>query len=245
MGRKIVIVASNRGGILPKPTEAHYANISSRSFQPNTIWRGDTTRSDRHGPREPTPIRPRRSLGCARTHRRPSRARPRCIPAAAQAELRDVLRPGDRQRSDGLALHLRGQQQFQVDGVRSGQFFTVNNTVAGAAITNISMTFWLATVAGTTWTRVAGSSACWSVPAATGATTTFDGQTFRAYTSDFSCPAVPTGSSYTIPTAQMFNFVSSCQGRTTLPTRYYHYTQAATTRGVPLTKDNGWNNQMV
>lgn len=138
-----------------------------------------------------------------------------------------------------------GQLQFQVDGVRSGQFFTVSNTVAGTPITNITMTFWLATAAGTTWTRVSGSSTCWSIPSATGATTTYDGATFRAYTTTFNCTAVPSGSTYTIPTSQMFNFVSSCQGRSSALTSYYHYTQTALTRGVALTKDNGWTNVMV
>lgn len=138
-----------------------------------------------------------------------------------------------------------GQQQFQVDGVRSGQFFTVTNTVAGVPITNITMTFWLATVAGTTWTRVSGSSTCWSLPTATGDTTTYGSVLFRAYSSTFNCTAMPSGSTYTIPTTQMFNFVSSCQGRSSFPTSYYHYTQTALTRGVSLTKDNGWTNVMV
>ncbi|SNC73681.1 hypothetical protein SAMN05445756_2090 [Kytococcus aerolatus] len=138
-----------------------------------------------------------------------------------------------------------GRRQYSISGQDYNSHFTIQNTKPGEPITNIAMTFWLPTDAGTVWYPAGGSSSCWSRPTATGNTQVRNGLLYRAYTSSFSCSATATGTTFRIPSSQMFNWVSSCQSSYTAPSGIaYNYNQTANIRDETLVKDNGWNNTM-
>lgn len=134
-----------------------------------------------------------------------------------------------------------GTQQMDVNG----QNFILKGVSPGASLTGITTTFWLAVDAGTTWSTV--GSTCWTRPTSTGQTATVNGVLFRAYTSAFTCSAtVAANGTYTMPSAQMLRFRSSCQSFTNPKTFTYHYTQTVTLpSGTVVTKDNGWSNVMT
>lgn len=141
----------------------------------------------------------------------------------------------------------RAQIQIRQD---STSYLRVTGLTTGTTLSNLKMSVWLPVQAGTTFTRVSGSSSCWSVPVATGITTVRNGYTFREYVSTYGCAMNVTSSTWTQPTASNFNFISSCQTSSTLPTTTYHYTQQVTVKApsgaiYTPTKDNGWSNTML
>lgn len=120
-----------------------------------------------------------------------------------------------------------GKQQFKLSQVLNSSFITVTNIPTGSTLSNLYSLFYLQVDAGTTFTRVSGSSTCWSVPVATGNTMVYNGVTLREYRSNYSCAYTISGGTWTQPTANNFNFISSCQS-TNLASRYYAYNQFVT-----------------
>ena len=141
-----------------------------------------------------------------------------------------------------------GKVQVQISQQSTqNSYLTVNNLKSTSKVTNLKGSYWLPVQSGTTFTRVANTSTCWSVPVASGKTTTYNGVVFREYTSTYTCPITVSGTSWTQPTSSNFNFVSSCQSGSTLPSRIYHYEQSATVTSASgavatATKSNGWSN---
>ncbi|MEU7993476.1 hypothetical protein IDM48_07360 [Rothia amarae] len=141
-----------------------------------------------------------------------------------------------------------GKAQVQISQLSTqNSYLTVNNLKSTSKVTNLKGSYWLPVQSGTTFTRVANTSTCWSVPVASGKTTTYNGVVFREYTSTYTCPITVSGTSWTQPTSSNFKFVSSCQTGTTLPSRIYHYEQSATVTSASgavatATKSNGWSN---
>ena len=141
-----------------------------------------------------------------------------------------------------------GKAQVQISQLSTqNSYLTVNNLKSTSKVTNLKGSYWLPVQSGTTFTRVANTSTCWSVPVASGKTTTYNGVVFREYTSTYTCPITVSGTSWTQPTSSNFKFVSSCQTGTTLPSRIYHYEQSATVTAASgavatATKSNGWSN---
>ncbi|MDO4916440.1 MAG: hypothetical protein Q3974_02310 [Rothia sp. (in: high G+C Gram-positive bacteria)] len=143
-----------------------------------------------------------------------------------------------------------GNNQLRITQKTTGSYVTVSNIPTGSKLTNLIARYWLAVDSNTTFTRVSGTSTCWSVPLASGKTTTYNGVVFREYTSTYTCPISISGTSWTQPTADAMDFVSSCQASPTLTSIIYHYTQQVTLTSAQgtttiLTKDNGWTNQMT
>lgn len=133
--------------------------------------------------------------------------------------------------------------------VAQNSFLTVSNIKSTSKLSNLKGSYWLPVQSGTTFSRVSGSSTCWSVPVASGKTTLYNGVVYREYTSTYTCPIAVSGTSWTQPASSNFSFVSSCQTGTTLPSKTYHYEQSVTVTSASgvvttATKNNGWSNTL-
>lgn len=138
-----------------------------------------------------------------------------------------------------------GRVQVQIQQSSGSSFLTVKNISPTTQLTNLAASYWLALDAGTTFTRVSGSSTCWTVPTRSGASQVREGATFYEFVSTYTCPITVTGTSWSQPTDTFLNFVSSCQSGTRLTSSIVHYTQTIVLDGkTTLTKDNGWSVSM-
>jgi hypothetical protein len=143
-----------------------------------------------------------------------------------------------------------GKVQLQISQQSTkNSYLTISNIKSTSKVTNLKASYWLPVQSGTTFTQVANTSRCWSVPVASGKTTTYNGVVFREYISTYTCPITVSGTSWTQPTSSNFSFVSSCQTGSTLPSRIYHYEQSATVTSASgavatATKTNGWSNRL-
>lgn len=147
------------------------------------------------------------------------------------------------------AYSCSGRLQIQISQ-NSSTFVKVDNIPTGYTLSNLVANYWFPVQSGTTFSRVSGTSTCWTVPTATGNTTVVSGYTFREYRSTYTCPLTYSGTSWAQPSSSNFSFISSCQPGSTLPTYTYHYTQTITLTSrtgsaITLTKDNGWANKLV
>lgn len=142
-----------------------------------------------------------------------------------------------------------GKAQIQIQQASATSFLTVSNIPSTTKLSNLAGHYWLPVQSGTTFTRISGTSSCWSVPTATGVTTTYNGVIFREYISTYGCAITVTSTQWTQPASSNFNFVSSCQSGATLTSQSYHYTQnitstSASGQSTILSKNNGWNYKM-
>lgn len=141
-----------------------------------------------------------------------------------------------------------GKMQVQISQQSTqNSYLNITNISSTSKLSNLMGSYWLPVQSGTTFSRVSGSSTCWSVPVASGKTTTYNGVVFLEYTSTYTCPITVSGTSWTQPTSSNFNFVSSCQPGATLPSKTYHYEQSVTVTSATgavttATKSNGWAN---
>ncbi|SIK65660.1 Uncharacterised protein [Mycobacteroides abscessus subsp. abscessus] len=141
------------------------------------------------------------------------------------------------------------KSQLRITQKTAGSNVTVSNIPTGSKLSNLVANYWLPVAANTTFTRVTSTSSAWSIPTATGKFVVNNNITYREYTSSYTPVIAVTGTTWTQPTPDAMDFVSSCQPSGTLASTTYHYTQNITltsAKGVAtvLTKDNGWANQM-
>ena len=157
-------------------------------------------------------------------------------------------------RANGPALQVKPYtctDRVQIQIIQNSKsYITLSNLASGSTLSNLTASYWLPVETGTTFSRVSGTSTCWSVPTASGRITTNNGFTYREYVSNYTCPITASGSSWTQPTSSNFNFVSSCQTTRSLATNNYHYEQNITVTSKTgqksiVTKENGWANAMV
>lgn len=119
----------------------------------------------------------------------------------------------------------------------------VNQTTVNTAITNVSVTVWLA-ASTLTFTTSTGSSACWSAPTRnTGlANKTFNGYTYYAYTTKYTCAIAATSGNTCLPA---FNFTDA-SGSNKLPaismgSDYFYKNVQATVNGTVQNVNTGPN----
>lgn len=120
-----------------------------------------------------------------------------------------------------------GKQQFEVSQNSASTYINVTNIQSGTTLSGLYALYYLHVDAGTTFKRVTGSSTCWSVPVATGKTMTYNGVIFREYKSAYSCTYTIAQGTWTQPSANNFDFISSCQS-SIKTSRYYTYNQFIT-----------------
>ncbi|MDO4897851.1 MAG: hypothetical protein Q3965_00950 [Rothia sp. (in: high G+C Gram-positive bacteria)] len=147
-----------------------------------------------------------------------------------------------------------GNTQVEVYNTRAAQYISVNSLPANAKLSNLTMEFWAAVDANTTWTipttATTGTSSafdtvkpstCWSVPVRSYNDVVQDGITFYSFKSTFNCPITVTGSSWTLPTTQEFAFLSSCQSVYKLRDPRVRTEQKITVNGsTVLTRTSPW-----
>ncbi|MDO4897850.1 MAG: hypothetical protein Q3965_00945 [Rothia sp. (in: high G+C Gram-positive bacteria)] len=182
------------------------------------------------------------------------------VPAYAASKIPPTLVSSTSQaradrRGDALPhYNCNGATQAEIYNTRPSSYITVNNLPANAKLSNLTMEFWLAVDANTTWTipttATTGTSAdtstvkpstCWTVPVRSYKDVVRNGITFYSFKSTFTCPITVTGSTWTLPTNQKFAFLSSCQSVSRLRSGEVHYEQTITVNGsTVLTKSSPW-----
>lgn len=120
-----------------------------------------------------------------------------------------------------------GRQQFEISQNSASTYLNVINIPSGSTLSGLYSLYYLQVDAGTTFRRITGSSTCWTVPVATGKTITYNGAILREYKSAYNCSYTIAQGTWTQPTANNFDFISSCQG-VIRPSRYYVYNQFIT-----------------
>lgn len=193
----------------------------------------------------------RRQVAGAAAWSLPALAVGAAAPASAASRIPPVLTSSTHfgnatfQSSSVPAYNCGGTAQVQIEQ-GSSSFLTVSNIAPTTKLSNLSASYWLAVDAGTKFTRVSGSSTCWSVPVLSGASQVRDGATFYEFTSTYTCPITVASTSWSQPTNTFLNFISSCQSGRTLASSIIHYTQTIVVDGkTTLTKDNGWSVRMT
>lgn len=193
----------------------------------------------------------RRQVASAAAWTAPAIALGAAAPVTAASQIPPTLTSSTRfgnanfKSSSVPAYSCGGSAQVQIQQSTSS-FLTVSNISPTTKLSNLSASYWLALDPGTKFTRVSGSSTCWTVPVLSGASQVRDGATFYELTSTYTCPITVTSTSWSQPTDTFLNFVSSCQSGQTLASSIIHYTQTIVVDGkTTLTKDNGWNVRMT